>query len=267
MSFGKVLGLSALAGLVLSPICCWKNNAAIGDDLATKSKTVLAEAGLTGWDVKADGVDVTLTGPAADAQKAEAAVTAIPNAVKYITIASGVSNAPETAATPAPEGMPIAEPTMAPPAPEASPEATASPAALPEATPAPEAEATPTPEVKAADQKTLDAAAFSGEVLFATNSAVIESQSKPYLNKIAAVLKDHSGEAVEVSGHTDNQGNDASNQSLSQRRSESVRAYLIKRGAKAEALTPVGYGETQPRETNDTAKGRRRNRRIEFKIK
>jgi outer membrane protein OmpA-like peptidoglycan-associated protein len=257
MSFGKMLGLSALAGLVLSPICCWKNNAAIGEDLATSSKTALAAAGLTGWEVKADGVDVTLTGPAADAQKAEAAVTAIPDAVKYITMVSGVSNSPE--ATPSPGGAPIAEPTMAPPAPEPSPEAAASPA--------PEAAATPAPEVKAADQKTLDAAAFSGEVLFATNSAVIESQSKPYLNKIAAVLKDHSGEAVEVSGHTDNQGNDASNQSLSQRRSESVRAYLIKRGAKAEALTPVGYGETQPRETNDTAKGRRRNRRIEFKIK
>jgi OOP family OmpA-OmpF porin len=67
-----------------------------------------------------------------------------------------------------------------------------------------------------------------------------------------------------VEGHTDSNGNDASNQKLSQDRAESVRAYLVQRGVKSERITAVGKGESTPVATNDTTEGRANNRRVEI---
>ena len=70
-----------------------------------------------------------------------------------------------------------------------------------------------------------------------------------------------------MEGHTDSQGEDATNLDLSQRRANSVRKRLIERRAsRAERLEAVGYGETKPVDTNKTAKGRENNRRVEFII-
>ena len=71
---------------------------------------------------------------------------------------------------------------------------------------------------------------------------------------------------VEVQGHTDSQGDDDFNLKLSQRRAESVRLYLIKRGITSDRLDPKGYGETVPIADNRTSDGRAQNRRVEFVI-
>ncbi len=70
---------------------------------------------------------------------------------------------------------------------------------------------------------------------------------------------------VEVAGHTDAVGDEAYNRHLSEQRAESVKDYLVKLGVAAERISVVGYGEVQPRSTNDTVEGRRLNRRVEIR--
>jgi outer membrane protein OmpA-like peptidoglycan-associated protein len=72
---------------------------------------------------------------------------------------------------------------------------------------------------------------------------------------------------VEIQGHTDNRGNDAYNLDLSQRRADSVRAWLISAGVSADRTVAKGYGETQPLTSNKSRNGRARNRRVQFIIK
>lgn len=69
---------------------------------------------------------------------------------------------------------------------------------------------------------------------------------------------------IEVGGHTDNKGNDAGNQTLSENRASAVRDALAKAGVKREILLTRGYGKSKPKDTNDTEDGRFRNRRIEY---
>ncbi len=101
---------------------------------------------------------------------------------------------------------------------------------------------------------------------FQTGSAVILSRSYPLLDQVAEVLKKRPESKIEIAGHTDSSGDDAMNLSLSQRRAESVRQYLIGKGLKAETLVAKGYGETRPIANNTTAAGRQENRRVEFNI-
>jgi len=70
---------------------------------------------------------------------------------------------------------------------------------------------------------------------------------------------------VEISGHTDNVGSNSSNQTLSQKRADSVRFWLIQKGVSPDRIIAKGYGEEFPRVPNDTADNKRMNRRIEFK--
>jgi len=71
---------------------------------------------------------------------------------------------------------------------------------------------------------------------------------------------------VEIGGHTDSVGKDASNLKLSQSRAESVRTYLIKRGIASNRMVPKGFGENVPIADNRTEAGRSQNRRVEFLI-
>jgi len=90
--------------------------------------------------------------------------------------------------------------------------------------------------------------------------------SLPKLDNAVEVLKKFPHVRMEVSGHTDDRGSDESNQELSQRRAESVKQYFIDHGIGADRLETRGAGETTPRESNKTRKGRSKNRRIEFKV-
>ncbi|QRN95703.1 OmpA family protein [Archangium violaceum] len=105
------------------------------------------------------------------------------------------------------------------------------------------------------------------KVYFATGKDVILAKSFDLLNQVASVLKANPQiEKLRVEGHTDDQGNDASNLKLSQRRANNVRAFLLREGIAADRLEAVGYGETKPVDTNKTAAGRENNRRVEFNI-
>ncbi len=86
------------------------------------------------------------------------------------------------------------------------------------------------------------------------------------LDEMAEVLKAHPELRVNIVGHTDNHGSDAYNQSLSERRAEAIKAYLVKRGVEGGRLTTEGRGESQPIVPNDTDENRLRNRRTEFEV-
>jgi OOP family OmpA-OmpF porin len=103
-------------------------------------------------------------------------------------------------------------------------------------------------------------------VFFDTNKATIKPVSFALLDDVAAALRDNPRIAVEVGGHTDSQGDDAFNKKLSQRRAESVRTYLTRKGVDGSRMVPRGYGEDVPIADNRTADGRAQNRRVEFLI-
>ncbi|HEU0032722.1 MAG TPA: OmpA family protein [Kofleriaceae bacterium] len=103
-------------------------------------------------------------------------------------------------------------------------------------------------------------------VYFDTNKATIKKVSFALLDDVALALKDNPKIKVEIQGHTDSQGNDKFNLKLSQRRAESVRAYLDKKGIDRSRMTAKGYGEEVPIADNRTTDGRSQNRRVEFVI-
>ncbi|MEZ4800416.1 MAG: OmpA family protein [Flavobacteriales bacterium] len=103
-------------------------------------------------------------------------------------------------------------------------------------------------------------------VFFETNKWDILPASKAELNKLAGLLNANPTTRVEISGHTDNVGNDESNMKLSQNRASAVVDYLVKMGIDASRLEAKGYGENQPIASNETEEGRAKNRRTEFKI-
>ena len=103
-------------------------------------------------------------------------------------------------------------------------------------------------------------------VFFATGRATILSPSFPLLDEVADVLKTRPAMEVRVEGHTDTRGSRANNMRLSQARADSVKAYLVGRDIDASRMVSVGFGPDQPIETNRTAAGRERNRRVEFMI-
>ncbi len=101
---------------------------------------------------------------------------------------------------------------------------------------------------------------------FETAKAVIKPSSYAILDKVVRVMKDNPSYQLSIEGHTDSQGNDASNMTLSEKRATSVMNYLTRKGVKASRMTARGYGETKPVASNDTKQGRAQNRRVEFSV-
>jgi outer membrane protein OmpA-like peptidoglycan-associated protein len=104
------------------------------------------------------------------------------------------------------------------------------------------------------------------DVLFDTNSANIKPGAREKLAKVTGILLVHPGLQVDVVGHTDNVGRDDYNQQLSERRAESVRAYLVQQGIPPRAVGTSGVGESLPVAGNETASGRQQNRRVELVV-
>jgi outer membrane protein OmpA-like peptidoglycan-associated protein len=103
-------------------------------------------------------------------------------------------------------------------------------------------------------------------VRFKPASATLEQSANKLLSQVAATLRAAATLSVEIQGHTDDTGSAALNIKLSQRRSETIRAFLVKAGVAANRLVAKGYGPTKPRATNKTPAGREQNRRVEFLI-
>jgi outer membrane protein OmpA-like peptidoglycan-associated protein len=101
-------------------------------------------------------------------------------------------------------------------------------------------------------------------VVFKTGSAVISGVSEDILSLALNTLQNHPDMAVEIRGHTDNTGSRGTNDRLSQRRAEAVRIWLVNRGIAPTRIKAVGYGQDSPIDSNLSADGRQRNRRIEF---
>ncbi len=101
-------------------------------------------------------------------------------------------------------------------------------------------------------------------VFFETGSAALLSESTNELDRLTALLTETPGLHIQISGHTDNVGDESSNQMLSENRAKAVYDYLIQHGIPAARLRYKGFGETKPVDTNDTPEGRARNRRTEF---
>lgn len=103
-------------------------------------------------------------------------------------------------------------------------------------------------------------------VHFESNSDRLVSGAQVVLDEAAATLIKNPGIRVEVAGHTDSDGDNAYNESLSARRAATVRDYLAARGVEMERMTMRGYGETQPIADNNTTEGKAANRRVVLRI-
>jgi outer membrane protein OmpA-like peptidoglycan-associated protein len=104
------------------------------------------------------------------------------------------------------------------------------------------------------------------EVLFDFNSSALRSTSKDALRQMADVFQKYPNTTLSVQGYTDSIGTSAYNERLSERRADSVSGYLESIGVSGARVKTVGYGESNPRATNDTAAGRQQNRRVEIHV-
>jgi outer membrane protein OmpA-like peptidoglycan-associated protein len=104
------------------------------------------------------------------------------------------------------------------------------------------------------------------KIFFATGKARILGRSFGLLNEVADVIIKNPSFMVRIEGHTDSHGKPVYNKKLSQKRADSVKAYLTEHGAEPSRLIAVGYGEEAPIDSNDRKDGRSRNRRVEFHI-
>ena len=103
-------------------------------------------------------------------------------------------------------------------------------------------------------------------LLFGNNSSVIDASSLDDLDTLAGIMQKDDTLKLSIEGHTDSRGNAEYNMSLSQSRADAVKQYLIEKGISDSRITAIGYGETQPVATNDTAEGRNKNRRVELEL-
>jgi len=108
---------------------------------------------------------------------------------------------------------------------------------------------------------------LSADVLFDFDKADLKPAAEAQLNNLLTVVNSRPNAAVAIEGHTDVRGDDAYNQTLSQRRAESVRTWLASHGVTPSRLTATGAGESRPVRMGDTEADHQANRRVEIWIK
>jgi outer membrane protein OmpA-like peptidoglycan-associated protein len=94
----------------------------------------------------------------------------------------------------------------------------------------------------------------------------LQDKSKTELNKLVVFLQTNKTVKLEISGHTDDVGNDKQNLTLSQKRAQSVVNYLSAAGIAVVRVKAIGYGKTRPVVPNTSDDNRRLNRRIEWRV-
>lgn len=104
-------------------------------------------------------------------------------------------------------------------------------------------------------------------VQFETGSTTLKRESFTVLDQIAAIMSQYPAYSLTISGHTDNAGDDAANQILSEGRAKTCYDYLVSKGVASGRMRFAGFGETQPISDNKTATGRALNRRVEFDLR
>lgn len=122
------------------------------------------------------------------------------------------------------------------------------------------------PEVKVKPEEARALKEAVQNVEFKTGSAELLRASRPSLYQVVKIMKKYPDYLLEIVGHTDNQGDAANNKVLSLERAKACYHYFIEKGVEAERMQYKGYGENRPIDTNDTAEGRKNNRRVEFDL-
>jgi outer membrane protein OmpA-like peptidoglycan-associated protein len=100
---------------------------------------------------------------------------------------------------------------------------------------------------------------------FETGKATIRPESFPRLDAVVEFMVHKKNARVEISGHTDNVGNPKVNKTLSEKRAQACRDYIVSKGIDKKRLDAIGFGDERPIAPNDTDEGRQKNRRIEAK--
>lgn len=103
-------------------------------------------------------------------------------------------------------------------------------------------------------------------IFFEYNKTALLPTSYAELDKVVAFMKESGVQLIEIGGHTDSDGSDKYNLTLSQGRAKAVVDYLVSKGIEPQRLRAVGYGKTKPIETNQSADGKGVNRRVEFML-
>ncbi|MEP6736330.1 MAG: OmpA family protein [Chryseolinea sp.] len=103
-------------------------------------------------------------------------------------------------------------------------------------------------------------------LFFDLEKATLRPESFPELDRLVALMNEKPSMTIEIAGHTDVTGSEAYNLSLSKQRANAVAQYLKDKQIDKDRMTVLFFGETKPMESNDTREGRKRNRRVEFKI-
>jgi len=106
-----------------------------------------------------------------------------------------------------------------------------------------------------------------GKIRFESGRATIDPDSAGLLDRLIEIAMRCPTADIEIAGHTDADGEDASNQTLSEKRAQAVLDYLVKAGLPASRFTAMGYGSSQPVASNGTDEGKAQNRRIDFLVR
>ncbi len=107
---------------------------------------------------------------------------------------------------------------------------------------------------------------FDSGILFDVGASTLRTAAQQNLRELAASLEDYEGTDVLVVGHTDSTGEEDFNQTLSERRADAARNFLVGANLESGRVTALGRGEIEPVDTNDTDAGRQANRRVEIAI-
>jgi len=107
---------------------------------------------------------------------------------------------------------------------------------------------------------------FNSGLVFDTDSYNLRETTKTNLTDLSATLKKYDDTNILIEGHTDNTGENAYNQKLSENRADAVENYLVQQGINDSRVTTKGYGENQPLDSNESEAGRQKNRRVEVAI-
>jgi outer membrane protein OmpA-like peptidoglycan-associated protein len=113
-------------------------------------------------------------------------------------------------------------------------------------------------------QSAVSAAVKTGDIRFQTARATLADSSRAALDRLASAIKMCPGVRLKIEGHTDSEGTNENNQTLSESRAKAVAQYLSAAGIDSNRVTSIGYGEDKPIASNDTAEGKAKNRRIEL---
>jgi OOP family OmpA-OmpF porin len=154
---------------------------------------------------------------------------------------------------PKPKPAPPPPPPPPPPAPKPRP-------APPPPPPPPPPPAKPKPAPKVERTIILD------DVLFDFDKSNIKPEAGAILDRLVAFMKENKDQKAALSGHTDSVGSDAYNQKLSERRTNSVKDFVVKKGVESGRISSQGFGESKPIADNKTKEGRAKNRRVEIKV-